>query len=138
MINSPDEFLRILESDDAGSLRWAEATSETWIDLVSAFPDDIVRVVILCKRVTPAALAVAARSPSEFIRFLVAKKRCLSVETQASLARDPSPYVREHLARNKSVAPPLLLGMLEDDEATVRAVVRSRLAALGHDFDASE
>ena len=102
MIESPEEFRRLRESDDPAEQRRAthgEAPAAVWHALIATAPD--LRSWVAHNKTVPAnVLAVLAGDPDPRVRAVVAAKRRVPPDVQLALAADPDAGVRHRLVYN--------------------------------------
>lgn len=123
MINSAEEFISLRTSTERTQYDRAaheDASSETWSDVISRFPD-MRRWVAHNKTVPLEILRVLAKDTDPEVRFSVALKRKLDVELFETLSRDADESVRQAIACNKKTPAEIIERLVSDDASLVRA-----------------
>lgn len=130
---SAQELIALCISDyvvDRTRLKSQVAPEETWLEVIRLQPQ-LVRAVLLNKRLPEAVLAAIAAHQEPTIRSLVAMKRQASRETLSLLAHDQDEGVRALVARNPSLPSEQRDQLLSDPSGVVREAARE---AAGRDL----
>ena len=129
MIESAAEFVRLRSTADEGEYSRAahdEAPIEVWREVIDRFPD--MRVWVAHNKTVPIEiLALLVQDPDSRVRWMIATKRKATSEMLHALAAGEDETVRARVAWNPSTERPLILQLVDDRSAVVRAAALDRL-----------
>lgn len=132
LIHQASEFIAALEnpeSPDHSLIRFCEASTETWLEIVNHSEDATVWVA-LNKTIPIEVITVLAKHSSARVRRFAADKNSITPELIALLATDSDPSVRLRIANHKKTSPEILRTLLQDDWDQVVEIAREKLDAL--------
>jgi hypothetical protein len=135
MIESPEEFVRLRESEDPqeyGRASWDAAAEETWLAVIERYPE--YRFWVAQNKTVPlTVLGLLASDPDPRVRSMVARKGKLPVQLLLRLARDPEDGVRLTVAAHRRATPQVLALLVDDEWEEVRDTARARLGNMSVD-----
>jgi hypothetical protein len=120
LIDSPEEFLRLIDSADSDERRLAvthHVPEALWNELLERYPERA-EAVALNKNLPDDVLRTLAKNDDPRVRFHVAMKRRLPADLWQPLAVDADESVRHRVALNPK-APEEIVALLANDEATL-------------------
>jgi hypothetical protein len=130
MINSAEEFVELVASDDRGLRRRAAhdtATNEVWSDIIERYPE--MRQWVARNDTSPLhILRALARDPDRKVRFHVARAPQAESDVLEMLASDAESSVRARVAWNKTTPKETLLRLVDDPSEDVAQVAKKRLS----------
>jgi hypothetical protein len=137
MIESAEEFVRLVESDDPEERRrsaWESASDQVWRDVIQKDPD-MHFWIAQNRTVSLDILWLLSESPDWRARFRVATKRIATPELLDLLSRDTHDAVLSTVVVNPNTPVSALRRLADHSWAEVYEKARERLAELGEAWD---
>lgn len=117
MINSPEEFIELRNSDIPAEYNRAKiegASIEVWFDLIERYPD--MRVWVARNKTIPREIiACLSKGSNPIVRHAICSKHPLDTDKYLLFSQHPDESVRSRLTFNKKLPLSILKEMSEKD-----------------------
>jgi len=118
-INSAEEFIELINSDDPASRMRAgteSASSSVWFDVIKKYPK--FKVWVARNRAVPKEVVdILCVDSDPMVRHAISTKYPLDIELYSKLAKDKDESIRSSLAYNRGFPLSLLKEMAESDSS---------------------
>jgi hypothetical protein len=129
MLNSAQDFLRLVESDDPQDHQKSaheNASEATWTELINEHPQTK-KWIAQNKTIPVSIIEILSDDDDVEVRWWIAIKRKLTPELFAKLANDPDETIRQRIACNAKTPASVLLRLANDVSDLVSKPAQERL-----------